>query len=248
MDFTTPIACLVSTNVGGDNLVSVKKEIQIIKNALKPLEEKNFLHLPTPLYDASGEMIFNFFRDHENAIQIFHFAGHANGEQIKLNSGGGYAEGLSGLLGSQKNLAFVFLNGCESEEQAQLFLNAGVKVVLATKSAIIDTDAMLFAEEFYKCLASGKSVLDSYKTGTERVAAQDGKKYRKGGDEDIIYRSDQLRVKHQPELPWRLFVKEGCRHHLNWKCSEETAFMERLREGSKAYYEKAKIEIDRNNH
>lgn len=233
MKHRTPVAILAYANVGNEFLSAVEDEIADIQTALKPLCDKDYMEA-IPLANTSSEAIFDRFREKQDAVQIFHFAGHANGEQILLESGG-RADGLSGLFGLQKNLALVFLNGCHSEEQAKLFLDAGVKVVLATNAKVNDQKAKVFASKFYQFLATSHSILEAYQAASAFLADQSSE-YRKATAEDIISYRGAGRNSHEPKLPWRLFVKEGSEHHLDWKLTQETALMYRLREGSQRYY------------
>jgi hypothetical protein len=112
MQHITPIVCLCSANVG-EHLSAVESELHAINKELKPLEQVQYLYTHYPLYDADSAMIYDFFVKNPNAIHLFHYAGHANGEKIQLKSGG-RAKGLKDLFALQKNLALVFLNGCNS--------------------------------------------------------------------------------------------------------------------------------------
>lgn len=239
MKIVPPIACLVCANSGGAFLQAIEEELKAVADALAPLQSDNFLNIPKPLLNADSTGISNLFRDNPDTIQVFHFAGHADGEKIMLESGGGFAEGLSGMFGLQKNLALVFINGCNSEGQAQLFLDAGVKVVLATKARIKDTKAKEFATIFYKSLAKGHSIKKAYKHASSKLAA-DYKKFRAATDEDILFRGLLLKknLNEGNDLPWRLFVHEHCKHHLDWRMTLETALMNQLRNGSKLFYQK----------
>lgn len=98
---------------------------------------------------------------------IFHYGGHAREQEIFLNVDNGSAQfksigGIAGELGTHPELKLVFLNGCGTKEQVDLFFRKGVKAVLATKRPINDTAASQFASVFYDCLSKGDTIERAY--------------------------------------------------------------------------------------
>lgn len=86
-------------------------------------------------------------------IGILHFAGHSGAEQLQMDDELVYAQHIAAILQSwQQQPGLLFLNGCNSGGQAELFLNAGVPCVIATHNYIDDKEAALFAYEFYASL------------------------------------------------------------------------------------------------
>jgi hypothetical protein len=79
-------------------------------------------------------------RDVAQRTIIFHFGGHADPEAIQLIDTEAYATGLATLLKERlRNLQLVFLNACNTVKQADVFINAGIKAVIATIKPVEDS-------------------------------------------------------------------------------------------------------------
>jgi hypothetical protein len=130
-------------------------------------------------YNATPDTVWNVFLDPElkGRIAIFHFAGHAGGTEILLETREGAAaqigaEGLASFLGLQEGLQAVFLNGCSTEPQVQALLAAGVPVVIATSRAIGDRVATEFSTRFYQSLAAGAPLGIAFQEAVHLVRSQ----------------------------------------------------------------------------
>lgn len=83
-------------------------------------------------------------------LSILHFAGHSGAEQLQMDDELVYAQHIAAILQTwQHKPGLLFLNGCNSAGQAELFLDAGIPCVIATRNYIDDREAALFAYEFY---------------------------------------------------------------------------------------------------
>lgn len=83
-------------------------------------------------------------------VSLLHFAGHSSAEQLQADDELVYARHIADILHTwQHKPELLFLNGCNSAEQAKLFLEAGIPCVIATHNYINDHLAALFAYEFY---------------------------------------------------------------------------------------------------
>src|SRR4051794_12730841 len=64
------------------------------------------------------EQFFTLLQDYRDRIAVVHYGGHADEGRLFLEEGldGGpaHAEGLASLLGRQRGLKLVFLNGCST--------------------------------------------------------------------------------------------------------------------------------------
>ena len=103
---------------------------------------------------ATLERIQQAFNTYGQRVRVFHFAGHANADQIELARGkdghkGGYVEGVAQYIGLQKGVELVFLNGCATAGQVTGFKDAGIPAVIATTAPISDKVAKEFSEIFY---------------------------------------------------------------------------------------------------
>ena len=111
--------------------------------------------------EGLARRIYAVFQRHRDRIALFHFGGHADGDRLLLQSAleprPAYAEGLATLLGQQRGLKLVFLNGCSTRPQVKRLLDAGVPAVIATARPIDDGVATEFAVAFYQALTTGYS-------------------------------------------------------------------------------------------
>lgn len=104
----------------------------------------------------------HYLREYKNQIYFFHYAGHADSQELFLSDGEAGAGGLAEMLAEQQNLKLVFLNGCSSEGQVAYLLELGVPVVIATRSPIQDGLAKDFAKHFYQAMEMGASIKEAY--------------------------------------------------------------------------------------
>jgi hypothetical protein len=118
------------------------------------------------------------------------------------------------LIGAQKNLQLVFLNGCATYGQVEKLLASGVKSVIATSVAINDTKATEFAEQFYRALAGQYSIGRSFETAKAFL------KTKYANQEQVVKRKG-LKLKRKKEgggsneLPWGLYTEDETT--LEWK-------------------------------
>lgn len=118
------------------------------------------------------ECTFNGLFDHFNApdtkdkeINIFHYCGHSDGEQLYLQQDGVGNRMLSNqnlvnFFNYQKKLELVFLNSCSSETLGEMLLAEcdHIQAVIETTSKVSDLTAAKFAEKFYQSLHAGKNL------------------------------------------------------------------------------------------
>ncbi len=119
------------------------------------------------LTEARLKQVEQKFKKYQRDIVAFHFAGHAEGEQIEMTHAEGtltraFAQGLAGYIQKHGHVKLVFLNACATQEQARLFHRLGVDIVIATHRPINDVVAKDFAVQFYSNLASGQSIQDAF--------------------------------------------------------------------------------------
>ena len=108
---------------------------------------------------------------------IVHFSGHGTTDAIYLQGPDGRAQRLSeralsdlfGIVNRDGNIRCVVLNACYSEEQA-VAISQHVDCVIGMANAISDDGARGFASSFYRGLAFGTSVKDSFLLGTNYLA------------------------------------------------------------------------------
>ena len=156
----------------GAFLRSIAVEHDAITQALSEVEAKDLCKLVT-IASASAPGIIQRLNQYGEHVRIVHYGGHADGDNLLLSSAdgsetaihaGNFAEVLSHLPG----LKLVFLNGCNTYEQAQALMSAGIDYVMVTDRAINDAAAKTFAEQFYTSLAKGATIPQAF----ERASAQ----------------------------------------------------------------------------
>lgn len=163
--------------------------------------------------NCTARDIFQVFQDesYRNRVAIFHFAGHANGHQILLESSAGtaaaaQADGLASFLGEQRGLQLVFLNGCSTRKQASGLLANNVNCVISTARAIDDAVATDFARMFYEGLGSGATMRSAFAEAQGAVLTQRGQEHR------LLYHVDEENENVNmltDSVPWAMEVRPG---------------------------------------
>ena len=158
MPTNRPIVFLAFADARSD-LSSLKVEGWSLKDQFDELKQRGVIADLMVEERASLERIYAVFQKHRDRIAIFHFGGHADRDRLLLQSAfeprPAYADGLATLLGQQRGLKLVFLNGCSTRPQVKRLLDAGVPAVIATARPIDDAVATEFAVAFYQALTTG---------------------------------------------------------------------------------------------
>ena len=155
-----PVVFLAFADARSD-LSSLKVEGWSLKDQFDELKQRGVIADIVVEEKASLERIYSVFQKYRDRIALFHFGGHADGDRLLLQSAfeprPAYADGLATLLGQQRGLKLVFLNGCSTRPQVKRLLDAGVPAVIATARPIDDHVATEFAMAFYQALTTGYS-------------------------------------------------------------------------------------------
>ncbi|MEM9933040.1 MAG: CHAT domain-containing protein [Bacteroidota bacterium] len=123
------------------------------------------------LYHSAGSSapkeLLKDMQAYTSTIIIFHFSGHANGTSLSLENGEGGNVALSTaslktLLSAEPTLKLVFLNACATKGHVETLLAMGIPAVIATEKSVLDTDACVFSEAFYKELVLGKDLKTAF--------------------------------------------------------------------------------------
>ncbi len=200
-------------------LRNLSEEAKRIQSVLSPAQSLCPLVL---LPSATLDEILSAFQTYRDRIVVFHYAGHANGFQLLLESSTGGvhrvgAKGLASFLGQQQGLQLVFLNGCSTERQAEDLLNAGVGCVIATTQAIDDGVATDFSARFYKGIVTGAPLQSAYSEAVGSAQAASG-----GSIDRLLVPVDgQEEVAHDAgRWPWLLKFKPGAERVAQWSLPE----------------------------
>ncbi|MEL6676179.1 MAG: CHAT domain-containing protein [Bacteroidota bacterium] len=150
---------------------------------------------------------------HSGRISIFHFSGHADGTQLRLEGSDGseialHQQSLLAFLKEEPQLKLVFLNACATAEHVEQLLALGIPAVIATERSVSDADAQAFSESFYTDLVAGKTLKTAFEAARAVINPQASASH--------IHR----RLKpssDEGKQDWGLFVREEAM--LDWKLS-----------------------------
>ncbi|MEZ4774307.1 MAG: protein kinase [Bacteroidia bacterium] len=191
-------------------------EMKKIMNALEPAIQQGRCQLKI-LPSATQEEIAAVFQDewYQDRIWIFHYGGHADEDELWLETDTGnnqsfFSLGLARFLGAQDGLKLVFLNGCATEEHGKLLLAEKIPAVIATSRKILDAQALQFSETFYHGLAGGASIQEAFQEAEGMLLGTYGDKaFGKSETHRSIFWEDEEKVPESGDLPWRLFLQEN---------------------------------------
>jgi hypothetical protein len=224
-----PMILLASADARGE-LLDMHAEVSRLDSLFQSLRHRGVHYRLLPY--AGLEAITNALNAHRHQIAIVHYAGHADEGRLMLEAalgsagGAAHAEGLAGLLGGQRGLKLVFLNGCSTLPQVDLLLGAGVPAVIATSRAINDAVARDFAITFYealtvgrqaKAIRKGQSIAEAFASAEnfvkEKYSASPGALYR-----ELLAEAQDVREVTKG-LPWLLRPGAGA-PALRWRLFE----------------------------
>lgn len=219
-----PIILLTFSNDASDYLPMIVAEQKAIKKALLDFADQNFLQV-RDVQHASAEDLFYLINRYHNQIQILHYGGHASGKALRLEKEIGIVQsanirGIAGLLGTQKNLKLVFLNGCATKGQVKSLLDNGVQAVIATQVKINDRDALDFASQFYEAMASGNTLRESFLKAKALIETKTKRTISSIEETRSMVLDD---ANDSDEMPWGLFWKQGAEDILDWKLPTESS-------------------------
>ena len=211
MSFPRPIIYCAFSN-DADYTLRLSKEEDVISNVLTELDRQSKIEYKHK-DKASLDDVYNFFNNYHNRIFIFHYGGHSDSESLHLQDHIAISKELAIIIGQQKHLKLVFLNGCANQAQVSALLAKGVPAVIATQESINDSQAIVLAEQFYKALASGKTIRESF----DAAASYLKQKYT----DRELFRERGLRLREEsPEnsFPWGLYYENEA--VLDWHISQ----------------------------
>jgi|GEM_PF-4331179 len=192
-----------------DDLPGLQKESSALHEVLLPLEQNGLANIERE-ESATLVEVFKRIVDYKNDMIVFHYAGHAGRDVLFMEENKVAAENIAGLLGQAPYLQLVFLNGCETREQVQLFLDNGVKAVIATYDPISDKLAAEFAKGFYYALSNDYTLGEAFEAAVRYVEKQEDQKAASRG----FKTGSGVKRKR-----WAVFVGSGEEEQINWKIS-----------------------------
>ncbi|HEX8201931.1 MAG TPA: CHAT domain-containing protein, partial [Isosphaeraceae bacterium] len=225
MSSIRPVVLLAFADARRD-LASLKHEGWSLRDQFEALKRHGVVADVVVEERALLDRIYSVLQRHRDRIAIFHFGGHADADSLLLESalgpGAAHAEGLATLLGRQRGLKLVFLNGCSTRPQVARLLDAGVPAVIATARPIDDALAVRFAVAFYQALttghedargkvAGGCGIASAFAQAEGLAQAAGGGKLRDLGDESAAHDIFDDRG-----LPWNVFYRPGAEEVARW--------------------------------
>ncbi|MBT8115981.1 MAG: CHAT domain-containing protein [Arenicella sp.] len=207
-----PVVYLAFANALDDHLAKLKEESREIFKSLHGLQKDNKIWV----HREESSQVDELYEDlmaYDQDIVIFHYGGHADGSMLQLEGGAGAAGGLASLLGQQKNLKLVFLNGCATKDQVNLLHRAGVPAVIATAVKINDSKATIFSTAFYKSLAKGNSIEDSFNSAKNLLETKFSSddlfeiSFNRGPPVWDFDEEDEASAEVDEEMEWRLYIR-----------------------------------------
>jgi len=212
---------LAFSNDKDQYLEMINRERKTIFKTLQNHHDRGYIRVHKE-ESTSIEDIFQLFNRYDQ-IAIFHYGGHANGTHLQLETGAGESQlanavGLAQLLGQQKELKLVFLNGCATLNQVELLLSSGVRAVIATSAAIDDRMATEFAEQFYNALVGQSTIEKAFEVAKAFIATRYGQSKEINLYRDISWERKPAAAKN--EIAWGLYTNENSREVLGWKLPE----------------------------
>lgn len=216
-----PLIILSFANDKDDYLPMVIRERKNIFKTLQNHHDKGYVQVHKEENTSIAD-IFDLFNHYNDRIVVFHYGGHAGSTHLQLETQGGESQladavGLAQLMGQQKKLQLVFLNGCATRKQVDLLLSNGVKAVIATSVPIQDQMATEFAEQFYNALASQATLEKAFQVARAFVSSKygTGKNIQAYTTREISWEGKEETPTDQ--IPWGLYSSENTPEVLDWK-------------------------------
>jgi len=176
MTLSKPIALLAFANDQTDSrryLRNLADELADIQTAL----EKAGLEVRL-LPAATQAQLVAEFQKYQDRIVVFHYGGHADGQQLLLQARGStnqvaHAGGLIAFLAQYKaSLKLVFVNACLTQEIASDLQAAGIAAAIGTFAPINDNLAAQLAVGFYNGLADHLPLASAWTQAVSQLAMQ----------------------------------------------------------------------------
>ena len=225
MKQSKPVILTVFANPNG-NLVNLKYEETKIRKLLSPLNARGQIdHINDPSLNL--ENYFGLLGDWKNQITIFHFGGHANGNNLRLEDIQALFKPLAEELADRNKglLQLVFLNGCATYQLVQTLFDLKVKAVIATQMLVTDKMAANFAISFYKNLVTGDNLETAYNSAMREVIAQtkiNSLQYFLQPKRWLEDYQELIKFKNNDQFPWGLYVNDSTILSKNLLLSEST--------------------------
>lgn len=203
----TPVIFTAFANPKQD-LTNLTREQNGIQDVLLSLERNGKIKKHLQRNDTDLDSYFNFLREWQNEITIFHYGGHADSLGLNLQNTDAFFGPLAHELCSRnkKKLLLVFLNGCSTQQHVQTLFDLGVKAVIATSVSVNDDLATRFAIRFYENLAKDDNLETAYISAANYAKGSRKEPYLQHFGKVVrgLLKSGQKSDK----FPWALYVQD----------------------------------------
>ncbi|MEM6803802.1 MAG: CHAT domain-containing protein, partial [Bacteroidota bacterium] len=167
--------------------------------------------------DAVSSLLVDELTSYSEKIHIFHFAGHANGQTLKLEKADGEAEDfdvaqLKGYLQKSfcENIKLAFLNACNTHKLGQELIKAGIPAAIITYGVVPDSLAKDISLKFFEILSKDKNkelslkkmldALNIYISATLKEESYTGS--FRSGDDAFFEFDEELKERTESEYLW----------------------------------------------
>lgn len=192
---------LLTANDPANPLALLTRESKDIQRLLNAAPRKNYEVVLLP--ESDTEDLIKELNMPGRQVEVLHYAGHANGAQLRLTDVDADAQALAAKLRAAGTVKLIFVNGCASQGQVRFFHEAGIPFVIATTRPIGDTQAFWVAVQLYQYLTLGRTLRQAF-----AEVITDANLQQKAVDLDL--RSLALRSEADTEAPpWGLYVRPG---------------------------------------
>ena len=193
---------IITANDPNDRLNMLAREGKDIQLVLNSAVRKNYEVVLVP--ETTTADIIKELNVPNRAVEVLHYAGHANSEILRLTDMDADAQALADKLRSVGTLKLVFINGCASRGQVQFFHQVGIPFVIATVRPIDDTKAVWVANQFYQYLSLGRPLREAFDEVVKDAILQ--QKNIPFAHERGIMRMPDLK---NDRFDWDLYIREG---------------------------------------
>lgn len=191
-------------------LESLHLEEKEIREVLDPLHRNKKIELLSLGQTNKDELYRIFTHDYRGKINLFHYGGHSDLNQLGLPDLNPAEDPLLFFLElflSQEAMKLIFLNGCANHAIVRQLLEESRlsdKAIIATSAPLDDNRARDFARQFYTSLAGGARLQAAFAEARmylgKRLNDSQGKAFR-----FLSAEKEKISI---PEFPWALYYQD----------------------------------------
>jgi hypothetical protein len=168
-----PIMLAVFANSDNAKPLGLIKERDALRQIFNDKSKLELIILENATFDYLNEEVIE--KQLAERVVIFHYGGHADGKNISMVNEKTTAAGLAKFFKSLPNLQLIFLNGCDTFEQAEAIQKEGVSAAIMTTVKPLDDEmAVHYANYFYYAFYRFNSLNDSFESAETRIVGKFG--------------------------------------------------------------------------